>query len=243
MDPHRSTVFAAVLCILTLDAALAARADFTISFYLGASQTRPSDLRVTQPSRGNDATMQRVPWPGYPFRFEPYYGIRLTYAPSGHSWQRIALDFTHYKIYARTEDEVDQTGAWHGAAIHGAAQMRERVQSFEMTHGLNMLGLTFMHAFSAGSNGVYLGAGPVMYVPHTESTVDELQAHARYDFAGFGFQTVGGAGLCAGRHQIFSELKYNTGHPQVSIAQGHAQTTLHTLHELAGLNFGSCSTR
>lgn len=230
--------FVVALCALTLVVTQNADARLAISIYLGGSQTAPSNLRVVQPSRGNDATLRRVPWLAYPFRFEPYYGIRLTWIPPGHAWARLALDYTHYKTYANTTNEVEQSGTWHGAPFQTTGPMNERVQSFEMTHGLNMAGLTIVHVFSAGDNGVYAGIGPVIYVPHSENTVDGSRVNAHFNFGGFGFQVVGGASTCIGNSQVFVELKYNDGHPQVSIADGYAQTPVHTVHELAGVTLG-----
>ena len=216
------------------------RADVSISFYLGASQTRPSDLHVVQNALGNDATMRRVPWPGYPFRFEPYYGLRLSYFAPGHPETRVALDFTHYKIYARTEDLVVQDGDWHGAPLHEVAPMRERVQSFEMTHGLNMLGLSVLQQLSGSGNGIYVGAGPVLYVPHSESRVDGKAGGNQFAFGGFGFQGQTGVRGCADGRPLFAEIKYNEGHPTVPIALGFAQTRLQTFHELIGTDFNHC---
>ncbi|HYZ15797.1 MAG TPA: hypothetical protein VE591_05325, partial [Candidatus Acidoferrum sp.] len=203
-----------------------ARADIALSFYLGASQTRPSDLHVTQSARGNDATMHDVRWPGYPFRFEPYYGIRLGYNPPGQPQTGIVLDFTHYKIYGRTEEAAEQTGIWHHRPIDTFAPIRERVQSFEITHGLNMLGLSVLQQLSGAGNGAYIGGGPVMYVPHSENRVDGLPGGDRYDFGGFGFQVQAGARGCLGDHRLFGEMKYNQGNPTVTIAQGKAETTV-----------------
>jgi hypothetical protein len=217
-----------------------ARADVSISFYLGASQTRPSDLHVVQSSLGNDATMHRVPWPGYPFRFEPYYGLRLSYFAPGHPETRVALDFTHYKIYGRTEDSVVQDGEWHGAPLHEVGPMRERVQSFEMTHGLNMFGLSVLQQLSGSSSGIYVGGGPVLYVPHSESRVDGIPGGDFLAFGGFGFQAHTGVRGCVGVQPLFAEIKYNEGHPTVPIALGLAQTTLQTFHELVGTDFNRC---
>ena len=109
-------------------------ADIVLSFYIGASQTRPSDLRVSQPARGNNATVHSVTWLGYPFR----------------------------------------------------------VQSIEMTHGLNMLGLDVLQQISGvAGGGEYIGGGPVVFVPHTESRVD-----------GVPFQTVTGTAA-----QAFRQLR------------------------------------
>ncbi len=214
-------------------------ASVVLSFYIGASQTRPSDLHVEQPSRGNDATVRKVRWLGYPFRFEPYYGIRLSYTPPGAPQTSIALDFTHYKIYARTQDVVSQSGTWHGTALDESSAMSNRVQSIEMTHGLNMLGLSVFQQLSTSREGVYVGGGPVIYVPHTESRIDGLM-HGNYGFGGWGFQTHAGLRTCIDDRPVFGELKYNEGHPNVAISQGSAQMTLQTIQELAGLDFGHC---
>jgi hypothetical protein len=232
-------ITAVALAILVLT--LPARADLALSFYLGASQTSPSDLHVTQAARGNDATVRGATWTGYPFRFEPYYGIRLGYNAPGRPWTRVVLDFTHYKIYGRTEDIAEQTGTWHGSPIDTVAPIRDNVQSFEITHGLNMLGLSVLQQLSASRNGVYVGGGPVIYVPHSENRVDGLPGGNRFDWGGFGFQAQAGVRGCLGDHRLFAEVKYNQGNPTVAIAQGQAHTVLRTVHELAGVEFGHCA--
>jgi hypothetical protein len=218
--------------------------DIVLSFYIGASQTRPSDLHVVQAARQNDATIRSVTWHGYPFRFEIYYGIRLTYTPQFHPWTRLALDYTHYKVYAETDDVLVQDGTWHGTAFRETAPMRERVQSIEMTHGLNMLSLNVLQQIGGpGGTGAYAGGGPVIFLPHTESRIDGIPHTSGYDFGGSGFQIVAGASGCADSHRLFAEMKYSNGAPFVAIAQGRAQTALHTVHELAGVQFGHCANR
>lgn len=216
-------------------------ADILLSFYIGASQTRPSDLRVVQQARGNDATIHSVTWHGYPFRFEIYYGIRFTYTPPYHPWTRFALDYTHYKVYAQADDTVLQEGIWHRVRFRETAPVRDRVQSIEMTHGLNMLALNVQQQVSGSRvSGAYIGAGPVIFVPHTESRIDGMPHTSGYEFGGTGFQVLAGASGCASSHRLFAEMKYSNGAPFVPIAQGRAQTALHTVHELAGVQFGHC---
>lgn len=214
--------------------------DVVLSFYLGASQTAPSDLRVVQQSRGNDATVHSVTWRGYPFRFEIYYGIRLTYTPPHYPFTSVALDFTHAKIYGEADNLDVQTGTWHGAEVDASEPMRDRVQSFEMTHGMNMLGLSVLQQVSGRAGGAYVGGGPVLYVPHTESRVDGAPLTSGYEYGGIGFQTVGGVRGCIGHRPLYSEIKYSRGHPSVSIAEGHADTIVRTVHELAGIGFSRC---
>jgi hypothetical protein len=215
--------------------------DVVLSFYIGASQTAPSDLRVVQHSRGNDATVHSVTWRGYPFRFELYYGLRLTYTPPRYPFTSLALDFTHAKIYAETDDTTAESGTWHGAQFQSNEPMRNRVQSFEMTHGLNMLGLSVLQQVSGRADGgAYVGGGPVLFIPHTESRVDAQPLTSGYEYGGVGFQLAGGVRGCIDRHPLFGEMKYSRGTPSVSIAEGQADTIVRTLHELAGVGFAHC---
>jgi hypothetical protein len=137
---------------------------------------------------------------------------------------------------------VAQTGIWHGVPLGTVAAVKQRVQSFEITHGLNMLGLSLLQNLSGSANGVYVGGGLVIYVPHSENRVDGLAGGDVYHFVGFGFQTQAGAQGCTGNHTLFAEAKYNYGRlTGIPIAQGTASTTLDTVQELGGLDFGPCN--
>jgi hypothetical protein len=185
--------------------------------------------------------MHDVTWRGYPFRFEVYYGIRLTYTPPHYPFTSIALDFTHAKVYAEADNTIQQDGTWHAETFHDVAPMRERVQSFEMTHGMNMLGLNVLQQVSGKTGGgAYAGGGPVLYIPHTESRVDGAPLTSGYEFGGVGYQVVGGVRGCIGGRPLFGELKYSRGTPSVSIAQGNADTVARTVHELTGIGFRRC---
>lgn len=212
-------------------------ADVVLSFYLGASQTAPSDLHVVQSARGNDATMRGVTWRAYPFRFEIYYGIRLTYTPPHGAGNAIVLDFTHAKVYAEAADAVPQDGTWHGAPLDETAPLGSRVQSFEMTHGMNMLGISYAQHIAGG---LYAGGGPVVVVPHSETRVDGQPYSSTYEYGGMGFQVLAGVRGCAGTHRVFGEVKYSRLTPHVSIAGGSADTVARTVHELAGIGTAHC---
>jgi hypothetical protein len=216
-------------------------ADIVLSFYLGASQTRPSDLRIVQPGRANSATMHSVTWQAFAFRFEVYYGIRLTFVSPQHPWTQLALDYTHYKVYADTARVVKQDGIWHGERFSQIAPMRDRVQSIEMTHGLNMLGVSLLQQVTGPDGGAYIGGGPVVFIPHTESRADGVPYETGYAYGGTGFQVIAGAHGCPGGRPLFAEMKYSNGAPIVGVAQGQAQTAMQTVHELAGVQFGRCS--
>jgi hypothetical protein len=216
-------------------------ADVVFSLYLGASQTRPSDLHVVQQTRENDATLHKVTWHGYPFRFEIYYGLRLTYTPPHYPSTRFALDYTHFKIYEEPNDAVFQDGTWHGATIRETSALSERVQSFEITHGLNMLGLAMLERVSGqGDAGAYVGGGPVFFVPHAESRVDGLPGGDGYEYGGSGFEAVAGVRGCVGVRPLFTEIKYSHGAPSMTIARGRADMRVDTVHELGGIDLSRC---
>lgn len=104
--------------------------------YIGTSFTRDSDLRITRP--GTDMTIRDVQWDAHPFnRGAPYYGLRLTrFFEQQPNWG-VALDFTHYKMYAKTDRTVSVDGTWKGAAVGGSAPMERYVQHFEISHSEN----------------------------------------------------------------------------------------------------------
>jgi hypothetical protein len=216
-------------------------AAITLSLYFGASQTQPSELHVVQSARGNDATFHRVAWHGYAFRAPIYYGVRLTYAPARNAQTQIALDYTHFKIYADTSQTVEQEGIWHGAAFTQTAPLDRRVQSFEITHGVNLLGIAVLQRVSgSGDAGAYIGGGPVIYLPHTENRVDGVAGGDGYRYGGGGFEVLGGIRGCIGPQPLYAEVKYSRGVPSVPVAQGNAQTRIDALHEIAGTDLRRC---
>jgi hypothetical protein len=130
---------------------------------------------------------------------------------------------------------------WHGTTLHKDEPMRDRVQSFEMTHGMNMLGISALLQVSGrAGGGVYIGGGPVLFVPHTESRVDGVPLSTGYQYGGTGFQVLGGIRGCIDGRPLFGEMKYSRGTPSVSIAHGHAETVVRTVHELTGVAFTHC---
>ena len=210
----------------------AARAgEIYLSFYLGAAHTRSSDLRVVQPATQTDATFRGVSWEGRSFQPSPYYGVRLTYFFSRSDTEGINLDFTHYKILARTNRIVPVEGVWRGAPQHGTARMSEYVQSFEITHGLNMLSLDATVGAQA-----YAGAGVSYYIVHGENRIGGQPFGEGYRGSGFGFQMLGGLASERRHGAPFAEYKHNSGEMKVETAgPGQAQTHVETDHLLLGI--------
>lgn len=110
---HTTATVSRALLATTLLLAASAPAhggEVRLSIYFGASNTRASDLRIVQPSRGNDAVFRKVRWLGYSFRFSPYYGVRLSYFARDAARTGLSLDYTHYKVYGQTMDTLKQKG-------------------------------------------------------------------------------------------------------------------------------------
>ena len=214
-------------------------AETQLSVYTGSSFSRNSDLRISQPGRANELTLRDVQWDARPFHPAPYYGLRAAhFADPAASWG-IALDYTHYKMYARTDRIVPVSGVSHGTVVMGAAPMKDYVQQFELSHGVNLLSVNAIwRAPATSALRPYLGAGAVHYRPHSENQVDGLAHETGYVSSGFGYQVLAGAQYrVTERAALFVEAKFNSGTAKVGIAGGRAETPLRTTHLLGGVSF------
>ena len=213
------------------------------SVYTGTSLTRNSDLNISRPVAGTILNVRDVEWANDPFKAAPYYGLRFTHFHDRYPNWGVALDFTHYKMYARTGRVVRVDGTWNGAPADGAARMDQYVQRFEISHGVNVLSVNAIYRWlnlgiAGGRLQPYIGAGVAHYRPHSENAVDNVYHETGYQASGFGYQLLGGA-----RYQVtertgaFVEAKFNSGTAKVDIADGRAETPLRTFHAVAGISF------
>ena len=239
-----SGILFSIAVLISLRVAVCAQT--SISLYTGTSLTRRSDLHVQQPSTNSAATFRRVSWAARPFAQAPYYGYRVTHYFKNSPHLGFSLDYTHYKIYARTNRVVPVAGIWNGVPVNESARLDRRVQDFNISHGVNMVTGNVLYRwrrrptpnFPEGRWQPYVGAGLVFYIPHSESTINRRTTEGRYQTSGFGYQALGGLqyGLI-GRVSAFVEAKCNGGTAKVEMAeQGRAQTKLRTLHTLAGVS-------
>ncbi|HYD94995.1 MAG TPA: outer membrane beta-barrel protein [Noviherbaspirillum sp.] len=226
-----------------LPAAPAAQAETLFSVYTGSSYTRDSTLHLSQPAAGTGLDLDGVAWDADPFKPAPYYGLRVTHFYDDHPNWGAALEFTHYKMYAKTGETVTASGTWRGAPANGAVPMERYVQRFEMSHGVNMLSINGVYRWldtglAAGRLEPYAGAGLAYYLPHAESTVGNVQHATGYDGAGFGLHLFAGARyLLTERIGAFAELKFDGGNAKVGIADGNAETRVRSFHAVAGVSF------
>lgn len=212
------------------------RTETFASIYTGSSRTRQSDLKLSQPALGTDLTAQGVRWSADPWRPAPYYGLRITrFADEAASWG-FAVDYTHYKIYAKTGRQVAVSGTSRGTPVAAVVPLDQFVQRFEISHGVNVLSLNGVYRW-VGQVEPYVGLGAAYYLAHAESTVGGEPHETGYQATGFGVQTFAGLRWrMTERTGLFAEAKYNTGKARVDIAGGRADTPLRTFHLAAGIS-------
>ena len=225
-----------------------ALADTSLSLYTGSSFTLSSDIHVQQPATGTDATFKGVTWDAKPFKNPPYYGIRLSHFFERFPRWGLGLDFTHYKIFAETDRVVPVSGTFNGMPVNESAPLNQRVQKFNVTHGVNLIALNTIYrwsflpteSFTQGRLQPYAGVGLVYFLLHPENTVNNKNNNESYQGSGFGYQVLGGLHYGLTRNiGLFAETKFSSGEARVDTAdQGRAETTLHTFHLLAGISLG-----
>ena len=220
-----------------------AQAETLLSAYTGTSYTRGSDLRLTQPDLGTDLTLRDVRWDAHPFKPAPYYGFRASYFDDRQPNWGAAIDYTHYKIYAKTDRVVAADGTVRGLPVAAAAPMDQFVQRFEISHGVNVLSLNGIYRWldsrlAAGRLQPYVGAGLAYYVPHAENTVGGAPFESGYKASGFGYQLFAGARYWMTEQVgLFAETRFNSGTAKVDIAGGRAETPLRTFHVVGGITY------
>ncbi|MGH8750877.1 MAG: hypothetical protein ACREUV_04150 [Burkholderiales bacterium] len=239
------TLIVATVCLLWPEAA--ARAENVFSLYTGGSYTLNSDIRVQQSN--TDATFHDVSWDAKPFKAPPYYGVRFNHFFENAPHWGAGLDFTHYKIFAQTDRVVLVDGIFNGTPVNQSAPLNQRVQKFNITHGVNIIAANIFYrwtdffaseAFPHGRLQPYFGGGLVYYILHPENTINNVQNDERYQGSGFGYQVLGGVHYGLTKHiGLFVETKFNSGNAHVSTAsQGTAETSLNTFHLIAGISLG-----
>lgn len=220
-----------------------APAETLFSVYGGTSFTRNSDLHIARPGSGTSLTVRDVEWGADPFKPAPYYGLRLTHFNDRYASWGVALDFTHYKMYAKTGQRVAVDGIWNGVPVNATEPMDRYAQRFEISHGVNVLSINGIYrilstALAGDALQPYAGVGLAYYRPHSENTVDNIFHKTGYQASGFGYQLLGGLQYrMTERLGAFVEAKFNSGTGKVGIAGGNAETPLRTLHAIVGVNY------
>jgi hypothetical protein len=212
-------------------------AEVVVSLYVGASQTRSSDLALRNSAARSDAEFRDVHWRGRPFEDAPYYGLRVSYFPGARPRVGASLDFTHYKMYAETDRDVRVTGRWNGISVDEVAPMRSRVPNFEISHGVNATSLNVQYRWLSSRLQPHAGGGLVAYLPHAEGALDTVFANGDYQLAGFGYHLfAGGEYRFTDRVGLLVEGKFDAGQLEIDLdPHVRASTHVRTVHGIAGV--------
>ena len=207
---------AALLVILGCLQIPAAHAELEVALYSGEAYVPDADVDYSRTE--TELTLHDVSWETRSFESPIYYGVRLNYWTQWNRRVGLSLDFAHSKIYAEAGETVRVTGFREGVAVDAEEPLANTLQSFNNSHGLNLLTLNILYRWSPDSaratNGSwrlqpYIGVGGGVAYPRVEARVDGRET-SEYQLAGPAVQAQ--AGLRYGltdRLGLFTEYKYN----------------------------------
>ena len=218
------------------------RGEWTVAGYLGGARTGSSPLTISQPSLGNLLRFDAVHLEGRSLQGPLYYGFR-----GGYFLHRLKLgleaEFIHLKVYADTTRQVQASGIRLGAPIDRIITLRDIVEQYSISHGVNLLLFNLAGRYSIGARNGHdrfllagrFGAGPS--IPHTESTVDGHHQE-QYEAGRLGWQLAGGVELhmWRGLYALF-EYKFTRTNQRGSVYLGHANSLLRSQHGIFGFNY------
>lgn len=194
----------------------AAQAELEFALYGG--HTHVPDTGVEYRAGQIRLTLHDVSWESRPFVSPIYYGLRLTYWSERNRQAGVSLDFAHPKIYADDTQSVAITGSRQGETVDAEEPVGNTLQSFNNSHGLNLLTLNALYRWNpdaaraaswSGRLQPYLGVGGGIAYPHVEVTVDGQRTY-EYQTAGAAIQAQAGVRYAMTESfGLFTEYKYN----------------------------------
>lgn len=211
------------------------------TFSLGTSQTHTSDVRVRQPEKGTDLTLQRVRWGIRTFEPTIYYALEVGQFFATSPRLGVSLDLTHNKAIAHVRDSVGVTGTWKGNPVSGTQPMTNYIQKLRYTNGINILSAlgTYRGAGPDARFQPYVSGGPSYYILWSRNYVDGIESATDYRKASWGWLVRSGF-----RYRLSSALalqaalSYTDGPGEVRTAEnGFLSTPLRSWHETIGLSW------
>jgi hypothetical protein len=126
------------------------------------------------------------------------------------------------------------------------------VQALEIAHGVNLTSIDGQYrwnqTFDEGPWEKHVGAGVLIYLPHSDGTIDGIGVNGNYQYAGYGGQVFGGAeyslparmqpqGAPLKRITLLIEGKVNVGNLSIGMdPDTRIETGTTTLHLIAGVS-------
>lgn len=222
------------------------RAETELSASVGYTWTRPANVTVSQPSTDSDATFGDVHWESRALQAPIYYGLRATHWLTAHPQLGLGAEFVHYKVYAEVDRSVPVRGRWNGSPVDTTAPMRDRVQNFSISHGVNYVAANLLYRWRVDGEArrvaalvPYVGGGPVLYILHPENTVNGQTQDGPYQTSGVGVHAFAGLNYPLAAHiGMFTEVKLDAGRARADVAGGgRAEANLRTLQIALGFAY------
>lgn len=226
------------------------RGEVALSAYGGKAWNSDADLRLKEPG-GTDLKLSGVELDAESFERPIYYGLRGTYwlPPAGAdeaaarlgTWG-LMLEFTHTKANADEDQVVHQQGTRNGAPVSGSFPVRDSIESYELSHGHNLLTLNALHRWlPMGRRGrlqPYVGAGAGLACPRVEALVNGVETDG-YQLAGWTVQGLAGVNVDLTRSLgAFVEYKLNWADVDAELGGGGSiQQEIWTHQLLVGLTW------
>jgi opacity protein-like surface antigen len=215
-----------------------AAADWAISGFLGAVQTRPNTLTVQLPNAGTQLTLDSVRYRSQSFESPQYYGVRVT----GYLGPHFGLEgeWIHPKAYARTEEVVHASGTVAGSPLNADVRLDSLVHRFSISHGLNylLMNAVVRHPLDKSERPrgwLTARAGAGLTIPHGESDIGGLRQE-QYEIGSVGFHFAAGGELKISRIvYVMAEYKFTTTDESVSVAGGTVDGRFSSHHIAFGI--------
>jgi len=240
-------------CAALLLGAATAHAQLYASWGYNAEQYARTDLRIVQPSQGNDFTLHGLAahdnkgWTDI-FRHQttvPQYSVRIGwFLPRARDWA-VELNFEHARYMVTQKQHVQLTGLLDGERANTDVLISSHVLTFWMNNGANFLLVNAVRRVSlvgardrTGSISLLLKAGVGALFPHAQN-----QVFAENNAAGFQFGGVDAGIEAALRLHVFRGLYLDAGEKGVfgryrgiKVSDGHAD--LNVWAHNTSLSFG-----
>ena len=208
-----------------------------VDLCLGHSFPCDSDLRIRQPSLGNDYTLEGIGFDDDSFDDPLWYSARAGIGLKRPSWLAVSAELIHAKIYARTKETKRLVGSRGGESVDGSVRVDSLVQRFDATHGLNHLMLDLLaRRRLLRQLDLRVGAGVGLAIVHPENRIDGRGNRPRYEIAGVGVQGfIGVRAMVYHPLGLLAEYKFTRSDIAVDLASGEALFSERTQHLALGL--------
>jgi lipid A oxidase len=217
-----------------------AEGEWSMTAYLGVTNTRPSTLHLARPAAGTDIVLGPVTYAGDSFSPPVYYGARAGYFFRAHVG--LEAELIHAKVFTDPMEIVARAGQLDGRPVSAPAPLGDVVQRFSISHGLNLLFANIVLRTSGRPQDdrrvtwlARVGLGPTM--PHGESSIAGA-SREQYELGRVAVQVAGGVELRAFKQaRAIAEYKLTHTSQHVAVAGGTVDARFTTHHMVFGLGY------